>query len=95
MSLKEAYEKKLQAQLDMWNAEIDKLKAKAVNAEADVQIEYHKKIGELHSLQKSAEGKLAELRAASDNAWEEMKFGVENAWDALGSALKSASSRFK
>ncbi|KHE91834.1 MAG: hypothetical protein SCABRO_02440 [Candidatus Scalindua brodae] len=29
MSMKEAYEKKFQAQLDEWKAEIDKLKAKA------------------------------------------------------------------
>jgi hypothetical protein len=59
MSIKEAYAKKVQTQLDEWNAEIDKLKAKAANAEADadVQIEYHKKIEELHSLQKSATSK--------------------------------------
>jgi hypothetical protein len=35
MSMKEAYEQKLQAQLDEWGAEIDKLKAKSDNAEAD------------------------------------------------------------
>ena len=34
MSMKEAYEQKLQAQLDEWSAEIDKLKAKADGAEA-------------------------------------------------------------
>ena len=95
MSMKEAYEKKLQAQLDEWNAEIDKLKAKAANAEADVQIEYHKQIGELHSLQKSANGKLSKLKEASDDAWEDLKFGVESACDSLGSAIKSAVSRFK
>ena len=40
MSMKEAYEKKMRAKLDEWGAQIDKLKAKADAAEADVQLEY-------------------------------------------------------
>ncbi len=95
MSMKEAYEKKLQARLDEWSAEINVLKAKADNAEADAQIEYYKQIEELKSMQASADGKLAELKEASDEAWEDLKFGIESAWDSLGSALKSATSRFK
>ncbi len=64
MSMKEAYEQKLQAQLDEWRAEIDKLKAKADNAEADAQVEYYKQIEELHSMQESATNKLDELKDA-------------------------------
>jgi len=95
MSMKDAYEQKLQAQLDEWGAEIDKLKAKADNAEADVQLEYYKKIEELRSMQESATNKLAELRDAGDGAWEDLKAGIDSAWDSLGNALKSAASRFK
>ena len=95
MNMKEAYEQKLQAKLDEWGAEIDKLKAKADNAEADAQLEYYKRIEELRTMQESATNKLAELRDAGDDAWEDLKAGIESAWDSLGSALKSASSRFK
>jgi hypothetical protein len=95
MSMKEAYEQKLQAQLDEWGAEIDKLKAKTDNAEADAQLEYYKQIEELRSMQESATNKLAELKDAGDDAWEDLKAGIESAWDSLGSALKSAYSRFK
>ncbi|EQB34400.1 hypothetical protein M947_10995 [Sulfurimonas hongkongensis] len=95
MSMKEAYEQKLQAQLDEWNAEIDKLKAKANGADADRKIEYEKKIDELQSMQETASKKLNELKDASDDAWKDLKAGIESAWDSMDSALKSATSRFK
>lgn len=95
MSKKQAYEKKLQAQLDEWNADIDKLKAKADAATADKQLEYYKKIEELQSMQDNANKKLTELKKAGDDAWEDIKVGIDSAWDSLGSAFKSATSRFK
>jgi uncharacterized coiled-coil DUF342 family protein len=94
MSMKEAYEKKLQAKLDEWSAEIDKLKAKADSAEADVQLEYYKQIEDLRSMQDAAGKKLDELKAAGDNAWEGLKAGTDSAWDSLSSSIKSAVSRF-
>ncbi|MBR9874522.1 hypothetical protein L3V31_18740 [Vibrio sp. J1-1] len=95
MGMKEAYEKKLQAQLDEWGAEIDKLKAKADNAEADAQLEYYKQIEELRSMQEDANNKLAELRESSDDAWEDLKAGADSAWDSLSIAVRNAISRFK
>jgi uncharacterized coiled-coil DUF342 family protein len=95
MSMKETYEQKLQAQLDEWGAQIDKLKAKADGAEADVQLEYYKQIEELRAMQESATDKLDELKDASDDAWEDLKAGIDNAWDSLGNAVQSAASRFK
>jgi predicted RNase H-like nuclease (RuvC/YqgF family) len=95
MRMKEAYEQKLEAQLDEWSAEIDKLKAKADSADADAQLEYYKKIEELRSMQEAATNKLTELKEAGDDAWEDLKAGIDSAWDSLGNALKTAASRFK
>ncbi|QSR34526.1 coiled coil domain-containing protein [Marinobacterium iners] len=95
MAMKEAYEKKLQAQLDEWSAEIDRLKAKADSQEADAQLKYYKEIEELRSLQAAANDKLVELKDSSDDAWEDLKAGVDSARDSLGHALRSAASRFK
>lgn len=95
MSMKDAYQQKLQAQLNEWGAEIEKLKAKADNAEADTQIEYFKQIEELRSMQEAATNKLSELKDAGDGAWEDLKAGIDSAWDSLNSALKSAASKFK
>lgn len=95
MSMKDAYEQKLEAQLDTWSAEIDKLKAKAKAADADAQLDYYKQLEELRSMQHAANKKLLQLKSASDDAWEDLKAGVESAWDSLGTALNSAASRFK
>lgn len=95
MSMKDAYEKKLQSQLDEWRADIDKLKAKADAAEADTQLEYYKQIEELRSMQDTASEKLVELKDASDDAWEDLKAGLDRAWHSLSVSVKSASSRFK
>lgn len=93
--MKNAYEQKLQAQLDGWTAEIHKLKAKADKAEADAKIEYYKQIEELRFMQESATNKLAEFKDAGDDAWEDLKTGIDSAWDTLGNAMKAATSRFK
>jgi len=95
MSMKEAYEQKLQAQSDELSAEIDKLKAKADGAKADAQIEHYKKIKELHALQEAAAHKLSELKQAGDGVWEDLKVGIDSARDSLGNALKLAALRFK
>lgn len=95
MSMKEAYEKKLQAQLDEWSLEIDKLKTKADKADAEAQLEYYKQIEYLRSMQEKSNQKLLELKDASDDAWEDLKAGIDSASDSLSQALKSAISRFK
>ncbi len=95
MSAKQAYEKKLEARLDEWKAEIDKLKAKAAGAEADAQLQYEKEIDNLQKRQAKAREKLKELRNAGDDAWEDMKAGMENAWSELQDAMGRATTRFK
>lgn len=95
MSMKDAYIKKLDAQLREWSAEIDKLKAKADKATAEAQIKHHKQIQELRSMQAQAREKMEEIKKARGDAWEDLKDGAEKAWGTLGTALKSAASRFK
>lgn len=95
MSMKDAYKQKLQARLDEWSAEIDKLQAKADYAEADAKLEYYKEIEELRTMQESAANKLADLEDASDDAWEHLKAGTESAWHSFGNAIKSAAAKFK
>ncbi len=95
MGRKEAYAKKVQAQLDEWDADIKKLRAKAEQAEANAQIQYQKQIETLQSKRDSVKDKLSGLKRASGDAWEDLKEGLESAQDALGAALKSATARLK
>lgn len=95
MSMKESYQQKLQAQMDEWSAEIDKLKARADKQNADVKLEYYEKIEDLRVKQQAAINKLSGLMSASDDAWEELKAGVESAWFTLGEAVDKAAGKFK
>jgi hypothetical protein len=94
MSKKEAYEKKLEAQLQEWKTDIDKMKAKADKADAEAKLEYYKQIEELRTKQEAAQKKLTELKAAGESAWEDLKAGIDLAWTSLGESIKSARSRF-
>lgn len=95
MSNQEAYQQQLQAKLEEWQAEIDKLRAKAKGAAADSQAEYNKQIDELQSRQDEATQKLAELQEASEGAWEQLKSGTEKAWNDLSEAVSAAKAKFR
>lgn len=95
MNNKEAYLQKLKAQLDEWDAEIQKFKAKAKKAKDDLNIDYKEDLESLQASREAASKKLEEFGHCSDEAWEDLKEGIEKAWDDLGGAVKSAVSRFK
>jgi len=92
---RKAYEEKLDAQLNEWNAEIALLKAKAENAEADAKIDYYKTIDALEHKHDKAKTKLQELKTSGDEAWEAVKAGAEKAWAEVKAAYHDAASRFK
>lgn len=95
MNMKEPYRQKLQAQLDQWSAEIDKLKARADEADADIKLEYYEQIEDMKVKQQAATDKLADIMSASDDAWEDLKDGVESAWSSLDEAIEKAAGKFK
>ncbi|MBN2864900.1 MAG: coiled coil domain-containing protein [Thiotrichales bacterium] len=95
MSNKELYKQKMQAQLDEWEADIDKLKAKAAGANASAKLEWHKDIDALKVKIAHGKTKLTEIENASDEAWESIKEGADTAWDSLKTAMVEAKSKFK
>lgn len=92
---RKAYEEKLDAQLEEWNAQIALLKARADKATAEAQIEYYKTIEALQHRQDEAGAKLHELKTTSDEVWEDLKTGSEKAWDEVKTAFHDAVSKFK
>ena len=95
MENKEAYRKKLEAQMREWSAKIDLLKARADQAEAEAKIEYRNRIEDLRKKRAVLQEKLNELKKASDAAWKDIKVGTERAATDLRDALQSAFSKFK
>jgi len=94
MSMKKAYEQKVRAQLDEWQAEVDKFRAKAADAEADTKIAYYRRIDELRAMQDRAEDRLEDLKQSGDDAWDDLKAGVESATQSLSESMTTARSRF-
>ena len=95
MSERDQYTQKAKVQIDQWNAEIDKMKARFDEAEADAKIEYRKQLDAMRAQRDEAEVKLKEMRNASNDAWNDMQAGFDKAWDSMSGAFDSAMSRFK
>jgi len=92
---RKAFEEKLDAQLEEWNAQIALLKARADKARAEAKIDYYKTIETLQQQKDGAMAKLEELRTAGDEAWEDLKTGAEKAWDEVKTSFQNAMSKFK
>jgi predicted RNase H-like nuclease (RuvC/YqgF family) len=92
---RDAYVQKLKAQLDEWNADINKLEAKADQAEVRAKIEYHKRIADLRARRKEVEDNIGELQQAGEGAWEDLKQGLENSWEILKASFTKAKSEFE
>ena len=91
MSDKEIYEQKIEAQLDEWQSEINKYKARLKNAEADMKLVIEHQINDLQEKHKQAKDKLLELSKSGENAWKELKSGLDRAGAELERAIKAAS----
>lgn len=95
MNDKELYMRKLQARIDEWKADVDKFKAKASGASADVQLDMNQQVRVLERRIEDGKARLSELAEAGEDAWESIKDGIESAWDSLKSAATDATARFQ
>ena len=95
MNRREAYQKKMEAQLLEWKADIDKLKARAEGQGIDMQREFQEQIRELRTMQEAATTKLNKLKDTGDDAWEDLKEGIDTAWQSIGLKLRTAGSKFR
>lgn len=83
MDDKELYQQKMQSQLDEWNADLDKLKAKAAGASADAQLQLNQQVEALQPYVDQAKAKLAALGDATEDGWDAGKQSLESAWGSL------------
>ena len=95
MNNKKLYEQQIEGKLDEWIADIDKLKARAKQADAETRIAINQHIEDLQSQETTARKKLKALHQAGDDSWEDLKVGIADASQAMGNAVDLAVSRFK
>jgi multidrug resistance efflux pump len=92
---RKAYIDKLATQLKQWDAELEKMEAKAQKAKADVKADYNRQIQELRRKKAVAKNRLEEVKNAGEDAWKELKSGAEEAFKDMKNAFQSALSKFK
>lgn len=86
---------KLEAQLKVFDAEIQKLSAKAEKVRVDLKAELQDQVRNLTRQRDSARKTLTMLREKSGDAWEELREGAEAAWRELKSGIDRAMNQFK
>ena len=89
MHLKALYEKKMQPRLDELKEEIDELRQKAGEAEANLELEYYTLLDELQVELEMASQKFQLLIQANEDDWEDFKSEFETTWDSLRELVKS------
>lgn len=95
MNVQDRYVEKVEEQLQEWKTDIDKLKAKAEKAEAQVRTEYHKKLDTIQEKRAAAETNLKQLKEASEESWEDLIKGYEEIRNDLTESIASVQSSFK
>lgn len=95
MGKREDYIDKLAAQLKVWSAEIDVLKARAGKETVEVKIAIHKEVEILNKKMQEAQKKLQEIGKKTGDAWESLAEGTNKAWNDLREAVHHAGEKFK
>ena len=95
MSSRDEYLQKFKAQLDEWNADIDNLEAKAREAQAEAQAQYHEQLESMREMRNDALKRYSEMQSATVEAWDTMVAGAEKTWQTWIDTFAEARSKFK
>jgi hypothetical protein len=94
MKEKEAWKRRIEAQLDEWKAETEKWKARTKRKKAESDIEIDNILNDLENKQEIARKKLQKLEESGNEAWDEIKEGIESAANELKDTYNKASKKF-
>lgn len=94
-SKRDLYVTKLKAQIDVWDADLKILEAKAAKLSGEAKTKYAKQLAEVEKGRKEGEKLLKKVKAASDDAWVVAKAEAEKAWKAFTAAVKTFKSEYK
>jgi hypothetical protein len=95
MSSKEAYQRKIKAQLGRWKTTFNGLLTQVEKAGSDAKLKYEGYAPTLRAKRAEMERKLEELKAAGGETWESARAAVEYAWEELRRTTETAISIFQ
>ena len=97
MDVRTAYQEKVEAQIERFNAEFQKLEAEArkrkavvKEARADAALNFDNHVSSLNQRQKELRNKFHNMKEASAESWEEMKVGIDRAIKELEESFEKA-----
>ena len=92
---KDAMLEKAEARMKQIDAEVDRLKAKAQEADADRKLELERQLSDLMGKRETFKSRVQDLKNAGEDALSDLSDGFEQAWTTLSDALDSAKTRFQ
>jgi predicted nuclease with TOPRIM domain len=92
---RENFREKLESNLREWDTQIDKLRARAKVAQADLKIKYYRELKRLETMRDGLQGRFEDLKKSKDDAWVTLKSGTEKAMSELKQAIDKAIAKFK
>lgn len=92
---KSTFEEKMNAEMRMAHAELEKMRAKADYAKADAREGVDRRLATLEKRYNAFVEQLEELGKAGEESSDELKSGIRNAWSEFKASLDKASSEFK
>jgi hypothetical protein len=95
MSLRDAYKKRAEAELELAQARLVEFKAKVKSMAADARVKYAGQVEELEKGVDVAKVKLKELGESGEDVWEKLKDGMESALRSLSTAIRDIADKFK
>lgn len=95
MSTLEAYQEKANAQLIEWEADINKLRARAMRAHADAKLQHETTVADLEKRRIEVKTKLDELRSKGEKAFVELRIGLDRAMTEMKTAIDRASQQIQ
>ena len=92
---KQDFMDRISNQLNVWEAQIDKLKAQIDEASADTKVEYYKKLDDLKERRNEVSKQFEKVRQSSESTWEDLKKNIEQSTDDLKSSFDSFMDKLK
>ena len=95
MSLKDAYKKKAEAELELAQARVAEFKAKIKSFTAGTQVTYAEQVDHLEKAVDDTKHKLKELGDAGEEVGEKLKESVERTLHSLNASVHRITEKFK
>jgi len=95
MNTKDAYQKKVEAELELVHAKLITWKAKVKVISADANIEFDKQIVDLEHRYNKLKDAAKELGSAGEDTLEKIKAGIEGALESMSSAVMKIAKNIK